>query len=142
MKKLNRKSSRGFTLIELMVALVILGVLIAALQPLFSRGNDSKNSKIIVDDIMEINAAAKAFKGSANDYTGLSLANLITNGLLEAGAATNPVAGTYTAAPSGANVLITATGMTTGMCDTVRRRLVNGAVSATCAAGTISVTYR
>lgn len=141
----NSKSS-GFTLIEIMVVIVILGVLAAVLWPKLSRGDDAKNAKIIVDDIAEINAAAKSWKGASNNYAGISITVLTAAEVLEPawgnGAGANPVGGNYTAAPSGNNLIVTATGLTTGMCETARRRLVGSAVAVACAGGTLSVTVR
>lgn len=144
--KLNRKKNAGFTLLEIMVVIVILGVLVSVMWPKLARGNDAKNAKIIVDDIGALNVAAKSWKGPKPNYTGISMSALATAELIDAdwssGANINPVNGNYGVSANAANLVITATALSTGLCDTVKRRIESSDVQAICSADTLTVTVR
>lgn len=140
------RKQRGVTMIELIIGLVIIGIITAVVMDKVNRGEAAKDATVMVEEISQIVGAAKAFRGRNPNYTGVSMTALTGAELLTAswgtGAGVNAVGGNYTVAPSGVNMLITATGMTDGVCISVSRKLQGAVVSATCASGTLTVTAR
>lgn len=140
------KNQKGFTLIEVVIAIVVIGILASFVVPRIDRLMDGKDVKVITDHILDFSAAAKSWKATSPNYTGVSMTVLtgaeLVDPTLTDGVGKNPVGGNYTVAASGNNMVVTATGLTDGMCESVRKKLVNAVVSATCASGTVTITMR
>jgi len=95
---MKKNHTRGFTIIELIIALVIISVILLVIVPAGQKATD--NSRI-ANAVASIKAIQTAAVGWANDnggqYTGLTFTNL-TNGYLPAqftSTATNPWNGNY-----------------------------------------------
>jgi len=141
----SRKKNSGLALLEVVLAIVILAILASLILPRIVRLTDNKNSKVMIDNIADIGAAAASWKGANTSYTGISMTELTTTtNLLDAswgtGSGVNPVGGNYTAAASGNNLVITSTGLSTGLCEVTKKKLSGNVISAACATGTLTVT--
>lgn len=99
---------RGFTLIEVGIALAIGLVIMLGVARAIQVNQERSQVAQAVQDVQAILQASVDYRGASNAYTGVTMDNLNTNGLLPKGIAgsettkgtgTNPWAGNYTAAP-------------------------------------------
>lgn len=67
-----RKSSEGFTLVELLVVLAIIAVLAALLLPVLSRSKSSAQRIVCVNNVRQINLALQLYAGNHGDRIGYS----------------------------------------------------------------------
>lgn len=95
------KKSRGFTLIELVITLGVMGILMAVAANAMNKGNISEQY-ILQKDIDTMTAAAVKYAGG-RQFTGVTVALLCTDGYIDGGpcgtgnngTAANPWGGDY-----------------------------------------------
>ena len=150
LKKL--RNQRGITMTEVLLGLTLVAIIIAILVDQYNNANESTVAQQFSSEITTMTAQSRIWKGTAPNYTGISVTALTSIGRLDnnwgAGTGVNPAGGNYTLAANATDATIldvTATGMTAAMCGNVARmiqsRTVNGS-SASCTGGTLTGQFR
>ena len=70
--KMMKRDSRGFTLVELMVVLVIIGILVAIAVPLFKNVQNSAKTKAINANLRTINGAISMYLAEEEEPANLT----------------------------------------------------------------------
>lgn len=129
--KLPRKNEKGFTIVEFMIVIAAIGVLSAIVLGAMGRSNNASVAKRVVDEVSLIAAQASAYRGADTAYTGISITELVDQGLVAS--ASNPYGGAYTVAANSsdaAQVDITSAGLTEEVCNNVAHKLKSATTSA------------
>jgi len=141
--KFSRKNEKGFTIVEFMIVIAAIGVLSAIVLGAMGRSNNASVAKRVVDEVSLIAAQASAYRGADTAYTGISITELVNQGLIAS--ATNPYNGAYTVDPDGddpALVVITSADLTQEVCLNVAHKLKSSTAEApTCVAGLLTATF-
>lgn len=134
----------GFTLIEIMFAVALVGIFAAVIITKISSADDTSKAQMIQDDVNQIIGAAKQWKGIKVSYAGITFAQLTGSHLLREdwanGAGINPVNGNYTIASNGQTVTVTATSLTDPLCQAILHKMEGSVGVVACAGGVLSVT--
>jgi type IV pilus assembly protein PilA len=72
----NQNSKKGFTLVEIMIVVVIIGLLAAMAIPAFQKVRRTSQDKTIVNNLRQLNAAAQQYF-LENGTTSVTSANLV-----------------------------------------------------------------
>ena len=105
LSKLVKKARHGFTLVEIMIVVLIIGILLAIAVPNFIKARESSRAKACVANLKQIDSAKEQWAMDNNQQNGASvaLATLVgTNGYIKS-TPTCPSGGTYTVAAIGTN---------------------------------------
>ena len=70
MKKLLQKARHGFTLVEIMIVVLIIGILLAIAVPNFIRARESSRSKSCVSNLKQIDSAKEQWAMDNKKVTG------------------------------------------------------------------------
>lgn len=76
------KNRKGFTLVELMVVVVIIGILSAIAVPVYSTVTNNANKKAVEANLRTIDGAIMMYQASKNSMTAPTLDNNATTGLV------------------------------------------------------------
>lgn len=76
------KNQKGFTLVELMVVIAILGILAALVLPKLSGSNDVAKNGRLVADLRTVDSALNMYFSQNHTYVGTTIAGLKTAGYL------------------------------------------------------------
>lgn len=95
MLKMFMKNKKGFTLVELMVVVVILGILVAIAVPVYNATTSNAETRACQANIRTLNGTCSQYRIDKNAYPS-ALTDLVSNGYLTS-VPTCPTAGaTYT----------------------------------------------
>ena len=96
MIKLRRKGEKGFTLVEIMIVVAIIGLLAAIAIPNFVQNRGKAQARTCIANLKQLEGAAQQylFDSNSNAITIATMAPLIPNWI--ARTPTSPAAGTYT----------------------------------------------
>ncbi len=90
------KSPTGFTLIEILIVVVIVGLLAGIAIPNFLRGAKTARKKACINNLMMIDGAKEQYALDYNLSSGDSVTNAQINAYIKGGAPECPSGGTYT----------------------------------------------
>ena len=98
------RKDEGFTLVELMVVVLIIGILVAIAVPIFNAAKSSAQQKTCWDDERTVEGAYQAWQAAGNDGTSLTnyagLLTALTPNYIKT-TPSCPASGTYTATFTG-----------------------------------------
>ena len=96
LKMLNRKRDKGFTLIEIMIVVLIIGILLAIAVPNFMNARETSRAKACVSNLKQIDAAKEQWAMDHDATNGGAVVDSEVNGYIKGGAPHCPSGGTYT----------------------------------------------
>jgi type II secretion system protein G len=82
--KMMKRNNRGFTLVELMVVLLILGILVAIAIPIYNKTQASAQERACQANLRTIDGAIAQYMSEIGEVpASLSVADLVTGGFLK-----------------------------------------------------------
>lgn len=145
-KSTSFKAARGITLIEIMIALVIIAVVVVAAWPRIEEALDSEKVNRVFSHINSIKSAADERRGTKGQYPAtVACALLLADEYLKAIPScnnSNPFNGNYTSAPAAdpSRLQITATSVPNGACAKLVDKFTDAGAVAACAGTTLTIT--
>ncbi len=100
-----RNARRGFTLVEIMIVVLIIGILLAIAVPNFVRARDTSRTNSCVANLKAVDAAKEQWAMDNKKSTGdaVTMADIAASGQYLKSTPTCPSGGTYTVANVGTN---------------------------------------
>lgn len=97
------RAGRGFTLVEIMIVVLIIGILLAIAVPNFVRARESSRTKACISNLKQIDAAKEQWAMDNNKSNGdaCAMTDLVPNYIKSTPSC--PSGGTYTVGNVGAN---------------------------------------
>jgi type II secretory pathway pseudopilin PulG len=147
-----KKTQQGIGIVEILLGVALIGIAAVFVYVNATKATQNTANKQLTDEVVLIKSAGRAWRGVLPHYTGVSIAVMVDNGLLNSswgsGTSINPAGGNYTVTVSGTDataMVLTVTGMEDEQCAGVARTLDPSAASGTtssCTSGTLSITFR
>ena len=98
--RIANRARRAFTLIEILIVVVILGILAAIVIPQFSEASDDANASAVRSTLQTVRAQVQLYNFKEGDFPD-SIATMVSENYLQQDPATNAPAGyTYAYAPA------------------------------------------
>jgi prepilin-type N-terminal cleavage/methylation domain-containing protein len=91
-----KKKAKGFTLIEIMIVVLIIGILLAIAVPNFMHARETSRAKACVANLKQVDAAKEQWAMDNNANNGDAVVDAEVNAYIKGGAPTCPSGGTYT----------------------------------------------
>jgi prepilin-type N-terminal cleavage/methylation domain-containing protein len=97
------RAERGFTLVEIMIVVLIIGILLAIAVPNFVRARESSRARACVSNLKQIDAAKEqwAMDNNKSDGATCAMTDLVPNYIKSTPSC--PAGGTYTVGNVGTN---------------------------------------
>lgn len=93
---MKNQKKQGFTLVEIMIVVMIIGLLAAIALPSFQRARNEAREKSCINNLRLIEAAKDQYAIENNLATGATIPDAQVNSYIKNGAPVCPAAGTYT----------------------------------------------
>lgn len=90
------KRKQGFTLIEIMIVVLIIGMLAAIAVPSFMKARENSRKNACINNLRQIDAAKEQVAMEDNLSDGAASVAADVNSFIKGGAPTCPAGGTYT----------------------------------------------
>ncbi len=90
------RSKKGFTLVEIMIVVAIIGLLAAIAIPSFTRARDNSQTNTCINNLRILDSAKEQWAMENGANTGDAVVDAGVNAYVKGGAPSCPTGGTYT----------------------------------------------
>jgi prepilin-type N-terminal cleavage/methylation domain-containing protein len=101
--KFNTSRKAGFTLVEIMIVVAIIGLLAAIAIPNFVRARETAQKNACINNLRQIDGAKEQWALEQKKNTGDTVVSASINSYIKNGAPSCPASGTYTYGAIGTN---------------------------------------
>jgi prepilin-type N-terminal cleavage/methylation domain-containing protein len=101
--KINTSRKAGFTLVEIMIVVAIIGLLAAIAIPNFVKARTTAQTNACINNLRQIDGAKEQWALEAKKNQGDAATSASINSYIKGGAPTEPAGGTYTYNAIGTN---------------------------------------
>src|SRR5664279_4110065 len=103
MKTMKNTRKAGFTLVEIMIVVAIIGLLAAIAIPNFVKARTTAQTNACINNLRQIDGAKEQWALEAKKNTGDAIVSASINAYIKGGAPTEPAGGSYTYGAIGTN---------------------------------------
>ena len=104
------RGKKGFTLVEIMIVVAIIGLLAAIAIPSFIKARESSQTNACINNLRQLDAAKEQWALANKKVTGDTVTDSEVNAYIKGGAPDCPAAGTYTYGVVGTDPTCSVTG--------------------------------